>query len=647
VALFFWIIGVAGFALRPENAAARVHLFFTCAMAAYFAMGVDYDFRADLGRFYPLSIYLLAATAIHLGLTFPGRARVLAKWPALLWANYGVFLAIGLAAAVVYQPLARPSFPAFDTYMVLYWQGISVALLLGVLVLLGALIGRVARPPTYQAGQQAKIALFGATAAFLPMAAFWAVPTIMKADPQATTILANSSLLFFLCFPAAVGYAIVRTKLFDIDLIIRRTLQYAFLVAVLGFGYFAISVGLGYALQTVLPRGAGEITNAVAAAAVAFAFAPLSHRTQAFLDKVFARGAYDPTLVLIEFGVAARHATEPAALFEAFQHALDSSFKPVSIAMNVPRLEAFTWGSGPSVLTESLRAGTESLGVASVGKRQSDLPYHQVEREFFVAVCHQLALAVENNILIRKVRNQERVTKELEIAHQVQAGLLPGQLPEIPGTRLAAHNQAAHEMGGDFYDFIGLQGGAYGIVLGDVSGKGVPAALLGAVCLTLFRAIAPLHQSPIEALEAINKILTKHRASKKMFVAVTYVIYHPESGWVVGVNAGNPAPLHSGEPVISKGMPLGFASNAKYCDFELILDPGETLVLLSDGMTDARNAAGQRYGDDRFNALIGHHAESDPADLVRAVNAELAAFQRERSLYDDLTIVALRRIGRA
>ncbi|MBM3273736.1 MAG: serine/threonine-protein phosphatase, partial [Candidatus Sericytochromatia bacterium] len=202
-------------------------------------------------------------------------------------------------------------------------------------------------------------------------------------------------------------------------------------------------------------------------------------------------------------------------------------------------------------------------------------------------------------------------------------------------------------MGGDFYDFIGLQGGAYGIVLGDVSGKGVPAALLGAVCLTLFRAIAPLHQSPIEALEAINKILTKHRASKKMFVAVTYVIYHPESGWVVGVNAGNPAPLHSGEPVISKGMPLGFASNAKYCDFELILDPGETLVLLSDGMTDARNAAGQRYGDDRFNALIGHHAESDPADLVRAVNAELAAFQRERSLYDDLTIVALRRIGRA
>ncbi|MBM3276328.1 MAG: hypothetical protein FJZ00_14335, partial [Candidatus Sericytochromatia bacterium] len=310
VALFFWIIGVAGFALRPENAAARVHLFFTCAMAAYFAMGVDYDFRADLGRFYPLSIYLLAATAIHLGLTFPGRARVLAKWPALLWANYGVFLAIGLAAAVVYQPLARPSFPAFDTYMVLYWQGISVALLLGVLVLLGALIGRVARPPTYQAGQQAKIALFGATAAFLPMAAFWAVPTIMKADPQATTILANSSLLFFLCFPAAVGYAIVRTKLFDIDLIIRRTLQYAFLVAVLGFGYFAISVGLGYALQTVLPRGAGEITNAVAAAAVAFAFAPLSHRTQAFLDKVFARGAYDPTLVLIEFGVAARHATE-------------------------------------------------------------------------------------------------------------------------------------------------------------------------------------------------------------------------------------------------------------------------------------------------------------------------------------------------
>jgi serine phosphatase RsbU (regulator of sigma subunit) len=172
----------------------------------------------------------------------------------------------------------------------------------------------------------------------------------------------------------------------------------------------------------------------------------------------------------------------------------------------------------------------------------------------------------------------------------------------------------------------------------------MPAALLGAVCLTLFRAIAPHHSSPIEALEAINKVLLRHRVSKKMFVAVTYVVYHPDSGWVLGVNAGNPEPLHSGRTIASKGMPLGFAHTARYCDFELVIEAGETLVLLSDGMVDARNDQGQRYGDDRFNALIAQHAEADPRDLVSAVSAEISAFQGEKSLYDDLTIVALRRI---
>ena len=132
-----------------------------------------------------------------------------------------------------------------------------------------------------------------------------------------------------------------------------------------------------------------------------------------------------------------------------------------------------------------------------------------------------------------------------------------------------------------------------------------------------------------------------------MFVAVTYVVYHPDSGWVMGVNAGNPAPLHSGELIASKGMPLGAAKTISYCDFELIIEPGGTLVLLSDGLVDARNVEGQRFGDDRFNMLIAQHAESDPADLVRSVKSEIKEFQGARGLYDDLTIVALRRMSSA
>ncbi|MBM3266215.1 MAG: SpoIIE family protein phosphatase [Candidatus Sericytochromatia bacterium] len=645
VAGAFWLIGILGFAMRRQNAAARVHLAFTTAMAGYFALTTEYDYEGALGRIYPACIFLLGGAALHLGLSFPIRARIAERLPWLVPALYAPAVVLGGAAAVAYRPAAQAGNPLYDLHHTLYWDVGAPWLLLGVAGLLCALGARAFRPPTLLAGQQAKVALYGATLAFVPMAVLWGLPTVLLVDPQAATLLANSALAFFLFFPIAVGYAIVRTQLFDIDLVIKRTLQYAALASVLGAVYFGITVGLGYGLQTVLPRGATEVTNAVAAAVVAFAFAPLSYRTGRFLDRVFARGTYDATLVLFDFTHAARHATDGQALFEAFRVALDRSFRPVAVSMAVPKLADFTAGdTSAMVLSEPLLAGSESLGVAAIGPKHSDLPYTAGDRAFFAAITQQLALAVENNVLINRIRAQERVTKELEIAHQVQAGLLPTLLPDIPDTRLAAHNQAALEMGGDFYDFFPLQAGGWGIVLGDVSGKGMPAALLGAVCLTLFRAIAPHHSSPIEALEAINRVLLRHRASKKMFVAVTYLVYHPDSGWVIGVNAGNPAPLHSGVAIASKGLPLGFAHSARYCDFELLLSEGETLVLLSDGMTDARNDQGQRYGDDRFGALIAQHADADPRDLISAVNAEITEFQGAKSLYDDLTIVALRRV---
>ncbi len=647
VAGVFYLIGVVGFLMRRENAAARVHLYFTSAMAAFSALANDYDFFAALGRYYLLSVFLLGSTAIHLGLAFPAPVDAIRRRPYLIGLVYTPAVVLGIAAAAVYRPAAAPAHPYFDAYLALMWFAGPAALLGGVVVLIGSLVARAARPPSFIAGQQAKLALFGACGAFVPMVLLWAVPTLLKLDPQVTSLVATSSQFFFLLFPAAVAYAIVRTQLFDIDLVIKRTLQYAVLVTVLGALYFTVMVVAGYGLQKVLPQGVTEATNALAAAFVAFTFSPLQSATWKFLDRVFARGGYDATQILIEFGQSARRATEPPALFDAYKTALERSFKPAYLSMSVPNLAAFSQGTGTAVLSEPLRAGAESLGVATVGSKHSDLPYTQADRDLFGAICHQLALAVENNLLISKIRGQERVTKELEIAHQVQAGLLPSELPGIPFTRLAAHNQAALEMGGDFYDIIPLDRGAFGIVLGDVSGKGVPAALLGAVCLTLFRAIAPHHASPIETLQAINEVLVRHRASRKMFVAVTYVVYHPDSGWVMGVNAGNPAPLHSGELIASKGMPLGAAKTISYCDFELIIEPGGTLVLLSDGLVDARNVEGQRFGDDRFNMLIAQHAESDPADLVRSVKAEIKEFQGARGLYDDLTIVALRRMSSA
>lgn len=644
VSIAFWVIGALGFVWKATSPAARAHGVFTCAMAAYLSLTNDYDIFAFLGAWYPASIYFLGSAAIHLALEFPVRAKVLARRPWILHAIYGPVLVLGIAAAALYRPLARPVNPSYDAYSTLYWSVGASWLLLGVVVLLVSLVARSWRSGSASERQQAKLALFGATLAFVPMAVLWAVPTLLHVDPQTTSMLVGSTLIFFFLFPLAVGYAIIRTQLFDIDLVIKRTLQYAVLISLLGTLYFSVMVGAGYALQKLLPAGASDATNALAAAVAAFAFAPISQRTQKVLDRVFSRQAYDPAQVLNHFGVATRMATDIASLFEAFDEAVSAAFSPHCVRLAVPGLESHQRGVGPTALSETLKSGEEGVGVASLGAKRSDLPYSTSDKAFLSSLCHQLALAVENTLLITRIRSQERVAKELEIAHEVQAGLLPTSLPEVPGVQIAAINEAALEMGGDFYDVVELEDGALGIVLGDVSGKGVPAALLGAVCLTLFRAIAPRYGSPIDTLDAINELLLKHRASRKMFVAFTYVVYHPLQGWAVGVNAGNPAPLHAGVPIASKGMPLGATRKPRYCDFELILEPGQTLVMLSDGATDARNSGGDRYGDDRLCELVARHADRDPADLLKVVRGELDAFQGERALYDDLTILALRRV---
>ncbi|MBI6545684.1 MAG: SpoIIE family protein phosphatase [Cyanobacteria bacterium NC_groundwater_1444_Ag_S-0.65um_54_12] len=668
VALVFWAIGAVAYWRRRDHPAAQVHLLFTSAMAAYFALVNDYDFGAHSGPLIVLSHFLIGATAMHLGAAFPSPDNLLRKYPRqLMFLFYGPALFCGGLAALLYHPTGPWSELTFVPYMTTYF-GVGMAWnLLAIIITIALLVRNALVPVVPRAGMQARLALYGASLAFLPTAVFLLIPNLLKVDPQTTTLLTVAMQFPFLLFPAAIAYAIVRTQLFDIDLVIKRTLQYTIVAGALGCLYFGMMALAGYTLQRVLPQGASEATNAVAAATVALAFMPLSSWTWRLLDRLFSRRTYNATAILNNFGATARRATEAEDLFAAFAKALDEALVPTLVCVNVTGLNAapatlstaelggglantggnatYRRGGGPVALVETLRSGRESIGQAEIGNKRSDLPFTREDRALFAGLCQQLALAVENTLLIKQVRAQERVAKELEIAHEVQSGLMPTALPQVAHTRLAAHNQAALEMGGDFYDFIPLQDGAIGIVLGDVSGKGVPAALLGAVCLSLFRAIAPHYRSPIETLQAINEVLLRHRASKKMFVAVTYVVYHPASGWAIGVNAGNPAPLLSGKPIVSKGLPLGALRQTRYCDFEVILEPGDTLVLFSDGLIDARNRENERFGDERFLALMAQHAQSDPADLITAIRSELAAFQNDRSLYDDLTILALRRIA--
>ncbi len=639
IGLLFLLIGAAGYWLKPDNATGRVHLYFTASLAIFMASNTDYDLRSLWSPFVALVGALFGSTALHLGLSFPVPLTVRRRPLRKLWIAYVPALLIGALGALLFRPLAAPANPLLDAYLAVYYGASYLWVLIGALTLVVSLIVSTLRPQSALAGQQAKVALYGAAMAFLPLTLLWLVPTLAGYD--ATSFVLPGT-LFFVFFPASIVYAIVKTKLFDIDLVIKRTIQYALLATILGAIYFGTMLGSSYALQWVLPKGSSQLTDAVAAAVVAFAFTPLSNWMQRTLDRIFSRQQYHAAQLLAEFGERARAAIVPDELFHAFDGIVTRAFAPVFVGVSMTGGDHYERGtSGGFALSENIHMGDEVLGLAMVGEKRSDLPYNEADRVFWRSLCGNLAMAMKNLSLIRRVLAQERMAKEIEIAHEVQRGILPAHLPEIPGAKVSGFNEAALEMGGDFYDVIPLEGGAVGLVLGDVSGKGVPAAFLGAVCLTMFRAYAPLYRTPIETLQAVNEALIRYRPSSKMFIAITYAVYDPGTGIARVVNGGNPAPIHAGKALETRGMPLGARAKVQYRDFEVHLAENETLVLLSDGVTDARAPGDERYGEDRLHGVAGELATREPGELIAAVRQEIDGFRQQRALYDDFTILAL------
>jgi sigma-B regulation protein RsbU (phosphoserine phosphatase) len=208
---------------------------------------------------------------------------------------------------------------------------------------------------------------------------------------------------------------------------------------------------------------------------------------------------------------------------------------------------------------------------------------------------------------------------------------------------LAAQCTPALEVGGDLYDFVQIDATRWGVLIGDVAGKGVPASLMMAVSLTLFRALAPGIPSPASTLQRLNKLIHRNRPSNKIFVAALYMIYDARDGSVLIANAGHPPPMLDGEPVAVKGMPLGVVQRMTYTEVRVVLPPGATLAIYSDGLEDLENEHGESFGPDRVAALFREVAQQEPGDALAALQRRLSAFAGKALPPDDQTVAMLRR----
>jgi predicted ester cyclase len=292
----------------------------------------------------------------------------------------------------------------------------------------------------------------------------------------------------------------------------------------------------------------------------------------------------------------------------------------------------------------------ELMGVAPTGRDLTNraIVIHRVAAGKIVEEWGMgtIGLKLRGQRLEQEIRERERVEQELEVARTIQQASLPKEVPTLEGWRIAPFYQPAREVGGDFYDFFELEDGRLGLVVGDATGKGVPAALVMASARSMLRAVAQGSESPGKVLARINDPLATDIPSN-MFVTCFYCILDPKSGSLTYANAGHDVPyLHrngEAEELRATGMPLGLMPEMSYEEKEIMLDAGDSALFRSDGLVEAHDPQGEMFGFPRLQSLVAEHTGEERA-LGDFLLEALYTFVGEGwEQEDDITLVTLRR----
>jgi serine phosphatase RsbU (regulator of sigma subunit) len=278
-------------------------------------------------------------------------------------------------------------------------------------------------------------------------------------------------------------------------------------------------------------------------------------------------------------------------------------------------------------------------------------------RNILTGIAGQAAIAVESDRLLKEAAEQERMKQELDVARRIQTSFLPESCPSIPGWDVAAIWRSAREVAGDFYDFIPLPGAGEmapgqartGLVIADVADKGVPAALFMALSRTLVRTMAADGRPPAAAIARANDLIVAD-ARSSLFVTLFYAILESESGAVTYLCAGHMPPLlvrAGGDPaeeLRTEGIALGILPGFEFEERTAHLHPGDTIVLYTDGITDAANADGERFERERLIQVITAHRTQPAEELAQTINEAIVAFVGNAPQFDDFTLVVAKRL---
>jgi serine phosphatase RsbU (regulator of sigma subunit) len=321
-------------------------------------------------------------------------------------------------------------------------------------------------------------------------------------------------------------------------------------------------------------------------------------------------------------------------------------------ALDMAEYVAFPLGVEPQPSTGLLIAGNTANSAAYRTQIQADsesvVGLANLVSQVATAIRMRREIQAREERLKQQAHARERIEQELHVARRIQQASLPEAVPALEGWEIYPSYLPAREVGGDFYDFLELEDGRLGLVVGDATGKGVPAALVMSTTCGMIRAVTQASDySPGEVLQRVNEALAT-RIPANMFVTCFYGVLDPGTGSFSYANAGHDLPyVRRGgyaEELMARGMPLGLMPGMGYEEKEIILGEGDRALFYSDGLVEAHNPEGAMFGFPRLQSLVAEHAQGEP--LVDFLMEELYSFTGKRwEQEDDITLVTLQRVA--
>jgi serine phosphatase RsbU (regulator of sigma subunit) len=498
----------------------------------------------------------------------------------------------------------------------------------------------------------------------------------------------NHDIVFFL-IPVLLSLTIAQPQRYNINKLLNGAPVYLLLTICLTFSYFGIVIG-GELLTHQSPTES-HIILVTTALAWAILWDPLRVYVQSLIERHFNVRDRKTLKAIEEFTSTLREEIDLDQLRERFLTVIQQTMQPYSVSLwtRAFDIQQAKYGSQEEIIIADedpllfyslthpgmveidrlqldspilhdlklhgaeillpLASQGELLGLLILGPHLKGKAYTREELSMLDTLAPQVAPALRVAQMVQlqqsQVRERERIEQELRTAQEIQHTFLPKEVPDLPGWQLVPYYQSAREVGGDFYDFLPFEDGRLGLVIGDVSGKGIPAALVMTATRTMLRTAAQETASPGEVFARANELLYTEIPSK-MFVTCFFAVLDPMSGFMRYANAGHDLPYQRCEEGVSelraKGMPLGLMPGSLYEEHEVTIASGESLLFYTDGLVEAHNPRREMFGFPRLKTLLEEHSEGN--SLFTFLLGELTSFTGEAwEQEDDITMVTLQR----